>query len=199
MSSSTQHPGESILALYAGGDLDFIERMRVALHVRGCGACQQHVANHELIRKDLASVREKHSDPFGDWDRLSEEMTANIRVGISAADCVGPVPRDSHRFAGFFWKPAVMAGAAFVLAGAFLLNMPLDRVARLWQAKDHSGLVLESTATGIEMRRDGRQVISVRHPGQKSHDVAANLDGSMSAGYVDDETGQVTIINVAGQ
>jgi hypothetical protein len=49
------------------------------------------------------------------------------------------------------------------------------------------------------MRRDGRPVITVRHPDRKAHDVAANLDGSMSAGYVDDETGQVTIINVAGQ
>ena len=93
--------------------------------------------------------------------------------------------------------PSITACA--LLAGAFLLNMPLDRIARLWQAKDQSGLVLESTAAGIEMRRDGKRVISVRHAGQTSHAVAANLDGSMSAGYVDDDTGQVTIINVAGQ
>ena len=91
------------------------------------------------------------------------------------------------------------AGAFVLLTGAFLINMPLGRIAALWQSKDHSGLVLESTAAGIEMRRDGRAVISVRHPDRKAHEVAANLDGSMSAGYVDDETGQVTIINVSGQ
>jgi anti-sigma factor RsiW len=199
-STSTKHPGEDTLALYAGGDLDWIERVRVALHVRGCNPCRQHVANYQEIRAGLKSVSGRHSDPLSDWDRLSEEMAANIRLGISAAECVGPAPRESRRFSSFFWRPPVMAAGAFaLLTGAFLLNMPLDRIARIWQLKDQTGLVLESTAAGIEMRRDGRPVITVRHPDRKAHDVAANLDGSMSAGYVDDETGQVTIINVAGQ
>jgi hypothetical protein len=195
-----QHPGEDILALHSSGDLDFKDRLRVALHIRGCSTCREHVANHKSLQADLASLRATSSDPLGDWDRLSEEMTANIRLGISAAECVGPASRRTSRFAGFFWNPAVMAAGAFaLLTGAFLLNMPLDRIERLWHLRDHSGLVLESTASGIEMRRDGRALISVHHPDRKSHDVAANLDGSMSAGYVDDETGQVTIINVAGQ
>ena len=197
----SKHPAENMLALYAGGDLDFVERMRVAVHVRGCSGCGQQVANHKLLRADLQSVRDQTADPLGDWDRLSDEMTANIRLGLSMAECVGPAPGNHQRqFTGFFWKPPVMASAALVLfATAFFVNMPLDRIQRLWQGRDHSGLVLESTSAGIEMRRDGRAVITVRHPDRKSHAVAANLDGSMSAGYVDDETGQVTIINVAGQ
>ena len=196
-----QHPNEDMLALYAGGDLDFIERIQVAFHVGRCDACGRQVANHKMIRADLASVREQAADSRNDWDRLSDEMTANIRLGISMAECAGPAPaKRENPFEGFFWKPAVMASGAFVLmAGAFALNMPMDRIQRLWQGRDHSGLVLESTAGGIEMRRDGRAVITVRHPDRNSHAVAANLDGSMSAGYVDDETGQVTIINVAGQ
>jgi anti-sigma factor RsiW len=197
------HPGEDILALYAGGDLDWSERLRVALHVHGCTACGQQVANQRAIRADVASLRQTPAAAaaeIGDWDRLSEEMTANIRLGISAAECVGPAKREPNPFGGFFWKPAVMAASAFVLlTGAFLLNMPLDRIERLWHLRDHSGLVLESSASGIEMRRDGRALMSVRDPDRKSHRVAANLDGSMSLGYVDDETGQVTIINVAGQ
>ena len=209
MSGNSKHPNEDMLALYAGGDLEFIERMRVALHVRGCGACRLQLADHQAIRADLASARERTSEPLGDWDRMSDEMTANIRLGISMAECAGPGRsttqgrRRGDRFSGFFWRPSVMASGAFVLfTGAFVLNMPTDKmikIGKLFESKDHSGLVLESTATGIEMRRDGRAVISVRHPDRKSHDVAANLDGSMSAGYVDDETGQVTIINVAGQ
>jgi hypothetical protein len=197
---SSQHPGENILALHASGDLDLRDRLRVALHVRGCGACSRQVANYQSLRADLASIQATSDERLSDWDRLSEEMTANIRLGISAAECVGPARKGRSYFAGFFWNPAVMAAGAFVLlTGAFLLNMPLDRIGRLWHLKDQSGLVLESTSSGIEMRRDGLAVISVHHPDRKSHDVAANLDGSMSAGYVDDETGQYTIINVAGQ
>lgn len=196
-----KHPAENMLALYAGGDLDLVERIRVTFHVRGCEACGRQVAHHRMLRADLQSVRERTTDPLGDWDRLSDEMTANIRLGLSMAECVGPLPKDRHKhFTGYFWKPPVMASAALVLfATAFFINMPLDRIQRLWQGRDHSGLILESTLAGIEMRRDGRAVITVRHPDRKSPAVAANLDGSMSAGYVDDETGQVTIINVAGQ
>lgn len=207
------HPGEDVLSLYAGGDLDWTDRWRVGLHVNGCGECRQHVSNHRAIRADLASLRASAGSigksnavddvnrlSGADWDRMSEEMTANIRLGISAAECVGPGPADRTRFAGFFWNPATMAAGAFLLlTGAFLLNMPLDRIQRLWHLKDQTGLVLESTSAGIEMRRDGRAVISVHHPDRTSQDVTANLDGSMSAGYVDDETGQVTIINVGGQ
>ena len=196
---SSHHPVENILALYAGGDLDWADRLRVAFHVRGCGECERQVADLKAIRTSLAAG---HSDPIPDWDRLSDEMTANIRLGISMAECVGPARREpKFSLAGLFSKPAVLAaaGGLAVLAGGFMLNMPLDRISRLWHLTDHSGLVLQSTDAGIEMRRDGQAVITVRHPNRKTHEVSANLGGSMSAGYVDDETGQVTIINVAGQ
>ena len=195
-----QHPSEDILALYAGDDLDFVERIRVALHVRGCGACRRHVANHRAILADLVSLRKGPVDELN-WDRLSEEMSANIRLGISMAECVGPAPVEKRNAVFGDWKPVMFAaGALVLLSGAFLLNMPLDRIARVWSLKDQTGLVLESTASGIEMRRDGRPLITVRHPDRKaSQDVSANLDGSMRQGFVDDETGQVTIINVASQ
>ena len=199
----SKHPNENILALCAGGDLDFIERMLVTLHVRRCGGCRERLASFKAIRNDLASVREKHSDPLGDWDRLSDEMTANIRLGISMAECAGLAPNPHSRvFDGFLARPAVLAtgGATLLFLGAFALNMPVGQIWERVMLRDQTGLVLESTAAGIEMRRDGRRVISVHPPDRKaSRAVAANLDGSMSAGYVDDETGQVTIINVAGQ
>jgi anti-sigma factor RsiW len=201
-----KHPMEEMLALYASGDIELIERLRIALHIHGCGACREHVANHKSIRADLVRLR-KGPVPFrreGDlnWDRLSEEMTANIRLGISMAECVGPARGEGRHLAfGNAWRPvAITLGAGVLLAGAFLLNMPLDRIAKIWGVKDQSGMVLEATSTGIEMRRDGLPVISVRHPDRKAgHEVAVNLDGSMSARDVDDDTGQVTIINVAGQ
>ena len=196
-----KHPVEAALALYASGDLELVERFRIAVHVRHCGACRQHVGNHRTIRRDLVELRKGPVDDLN-WDRLSEEMTANIRLGISMAECVGPARSDrAHPWFGGVWRPvAITMAAGAVLTGAFLLNMPLDRISKIWGAKDQSGMVLEATATGIEMRRDGLPVISVRHSERKAgHEVAANLDGSMSARDVDDETGQVTIINVAGQ
>ena len=198
-----KHPNEGILALYAGGDLEFIERLRVSLHVRGCGECRRRVANFETMRTDLASIREKHADPLGDWDRLADEMTANIRLGISMAQCVGPAPEERLPSYGGFWgRPAVLAtaGAATLFIGAFFINMPVERIWNRLTAKPQLGLVLEATSGGLEMRRDGMRVMSVHAPDrQASKMVAANLDGSMSANYVDDDTGQVTIINVAGQ
>ena len=99
------HPNESTLALFAadsGGDLELLERARVALHLRRCAGCRQQVSDFQALRADLASMRERSTGPLGDWDRLSDEMTANIRLGLSMAECVGPAPRQRRR-KRFLW------------------------------------------------------------------------------------------------
>lgn len=197
------HPGEEILALFAGGDLDLLDRIGVALHIRRCRTCAQQLANHKAIRQDLRAgetVPPAELESL-DWERLSDEMGANIRLGLEAAECVGR-PAKHENPAAQWLRPVLLASGAFVLlAGAFFLNMPLDRVVRLWHMqREQGGTVLEATAAGIEVRQDGRAVITVRHPDRRqSREVSANLDGSLRASYVDEETEQVTIINVSGQ
>jgi hypothetical protein len=57
------------------------------------------------------------------WDRLSAEMTANIRVGLAAGECVAPRRRKPGSFIG--WKPAaIAAGIVCVLSAAWWLNLP---------------------------------------------------------------------------
>ena len=216
MKMSEKHPNGERLALFAGGDLDFLDRMRTSFHVRGCGQCQKTVASHQVLRTALPKLElpPEIAEGISNWDRLSEEMTANIRLGLSAAECIGPSKlQQKSRFAlaplrAKAFLPA-FAGVAVCLltAAAFFLNAPHEQqrsLARAWDAITHGGVargergvVLEATQAGLEMKQDGRSLISVRHPEQRNvASMSASLEGSVRAGYVDDETGQVTFTNV---
>jgi hypothetical protein len=231
MTDQNKHPRDQQLALYSGGDLEFLERIRVGLHLRGCAACRNGVQSHASLREALPKLS---SDPaflqgqIANWDRLSDEMTANIRLGLSAAECIGPSKeerRAARRAAqwlpdflsggalsgsswfGTSWKPALAGfGLCALSVGAFWFNTPPEQkhtLARAWDAMTHGGVplgergvVLEATQAGLEMKQDGRSLITVRHPERKPASVSASLGGSIRAGYVDDETGQVTYTNV---
>ena len=224
------HPTESRLALYAGGDLDFLDRLQVGWHVRGCSRCGSTVASHKVLRRALvepidSAAGESVKELFpSNWNRLGDEMTANIRLGLSAAECIGPAKppfgrgqfrtwktgsRSKYtRFAqpvSRAWVPAVTAfGLCLLSAGAFWLNTPPEQrhtLARAWDAISHGGVaqgergvILEVSQTGLEMKQDGRALIAVRSP--RPATMSASLGGSIRAGYVDDETGQVTYTNV---
>ena len=216
------HPHASQLALYAGGDVEFLERFRLSLHVRGCAPCRQAVASHRNLRGVLQESLEEpvESDLLpSNWNRLSDEMAANIRLGLSAAECIGPSrigasnkhAQPQHDEGGWWgvipkpWVPALAAfGLCLISAGAFWFNTPSEQkhtLARAWDAVTHGGVprgergvVLEASQIGLEMKQDGRALITVRNP--RPSTMSASLEGSIRAGYVDDETGQVTYTNV---
>jgi hypothetical protein len=209
------HPLDSQLALFAGGDLEFLERFQVRWHVRGCARCRNAVASHRNLREILATPAGDADLLPSNWDRLSEEMTANIRLGLSAAECIGPSRQERAKQAPVAggrleliprsWIPALAGfGLCLISAGAFWLNTPAEQkrtLARAWDAMTHGGvpqnergLVLEASQIGLEMKQDGRALITVRNP--RPATMSASLEGSIRAGYVDDETGQVTYTNV---
>jgi hypothetical protein len=206
------HPETANLALYATGDLAVWSRLKTRMHVRSCEQCREMV---EAFRADRAELRAAAKDlPEGlDWDRLAAEMTANVHLGLAAGECVSPQAGRGVRAGGRswmrYWRP-LAAGAALslVLGLAWWLNMPpgdtekLGAVARrLWTrgpfgpSMDERGPTVEASEAGIRFRENGRSM-GVSWADVQPVTATVSLQGSASAQWVDDDTGQVTITTV---
>jgi hypothetical protein len=216
------HRKETDLALYASGDLRLWQRAMVHLHVRQCESCRRTVEEFRADGRALRDAAGKLPDGL-DWARLSAEMTANIRVGLAAGECVAP-RRHARRFipAGRFvpaarfvptsWRPVALASLvtallAVLLVGGWWLNMPtqetqaLSRAMRsIWHGRsvmqEERGPVIEASSDGIELRKDGG-ALGVSQDAAKLVSVSVSTQGSASAHYVDQDTGQVTITSVS--
>ena len=201
-----RHVTETDLALYATGDLPFWRGALVHLHVRHCDGCRGLV---EALRADREELRRSAEDmPSGvDWDQLSAEMTANIRVGLAAGECVTPRPR---KVVAISWRPAaIAAGVVVLLAGAWWLNIPRSDTETLGRALhsiatggrisssgiervDEYGPVVGASSSGVELVEDGGRM-GIEQSGLQPVMVSVSTQGSASARYVDQDTGQVTI------
>ncbi len=201
-----RHPAESVIALYAGGDLGFLEKLRVGHHLRGCSRCRSEVSRHraasELLRAEASEL------PAGlNWDRLAAEMTGNIRVGLAAGECVGELK--SSRTHGFAWKPvAAICALSLVVTSAWWLNFPVEQretlvhnVSRIWnRTPAHlpaDRVFLEANRAGIQVKENG-SAFTMMHPDATPTVISVSTQGTIGARYIAD-TGQVTITNVYGQ
>src|SRR5665213_960634 len=135
------HPLQTDLALYSSGDLPLWRRPLLRLHVSGCDHCRSWV---EAFAADRASLRALAAEmPAGvNWDRLAAEMSANVRLGLEAGECVAPRVRKPTLAAG--WRvAAAFAGVTALLVSAWWLNMPpaetaalghvVQKIARPWR------------------------------------------------------------------
>lgn len=211
-----RHVKETDLALSASGDLTLWQRAAVHLHVRRCELCADRL---EEFRADAKVLRDAAAGlPDGlDWARLSAEMTANIRVGLAAGECVAPRGRSRKSQSSFIperWRPVALASCgaamlAMLLAGSWWLNMPsqdvqtLNHVMRsIWHGRkampEERGPVIEASSDGIELRKDGGS-LGVSQDSAQLMTVSVSTQGSASAHYVDQDTGQVTITSVYAQ
>jgi hypothetical protein len=208
-----EHITETNLALFARGDMPLWRQFFVRLHVARCRACQREVSAY---REDREAVRRiATAMPAGvQWDRLAAEMTANIRVGLAAGECVAP--RRPMRAVPAGWRmAAVMSGFAFLLVSAWWLNMPASENTALraavikigralpWSrpgmlALDDRGPLVEVSAAGIQLRENGG-VLGMSQGMARPVSVTLSVQGSARARYVDSETGQVTITGVYAQ
>jgi hypothetical protein len=187
------HPVEAELALLAGGDCGWLERLRLNNHVSHCGDCQDAMASFAEIR---TSLREMALPGVAlneaDWGRLAGEMRANIRLGLAAGECVtAAAPAELARKP---WLPRFAYGAAGVIvllgAGMFLRgllphpDLPLSRAA-----------VVESTAKGIQLRTSAG-TMTLLNQSDAEPDQTITSQGAVRARYVDGDTGTVTITSV---
>ncbi len=127
-----KHPAPAQIALFSGGDLGRWERWRIARHVSRCAECRSEV---QALRDGNAELRELAGQmpelPNAlNWNRLSEEMTGNIRVGLAAGEAIAlfdkPLrARRRHGWPGFGWSlfswPLFSWNAALVVLGAIVI------------------------------------------------------------------------------
>ena len=186
-----KHPNQATLALHAGGDLGFFARWRLERHLAKCDECRSEVAAYEGMREIVPDLAEIPEVP---WNRLAAEMRANIRLGLSAGECVrtGEVPlRDTPWFAG--------ARAAVALASIVILSVTGLVLERPAPAPREEGMVVQSTARGIQIRKDGLTMSLFNNAAENRRVVySSDAQGGMASLYVDDK-GYVTINRVSAE
>jgi hypothetical protein len=203
----TPHIPETDLALYASRDLAPWRRAAVWLHVRGCERCLERIEAYRADHEHIVKAGDRMPEGVN-WDRLASEITANIRVGLAAGECVAPRNR---KFVVWGWRPAaVAAGMVVLLAGAWWLNTPPAQTQELGRAvsavwtrggtvrhrlNEDRGPVVAATPSGIELRENGSS-LGVSQGGARPLAVSVNVQGSASARYMDTDTGQMTITSV---
>jgi len=186
------HPDSSALALHAGGDLGWIAAWKTSRHVAGCDECREEIAAYQGMRESLPALNELPNLP---WNRMAEEMRANIRLGLSAGECVREaeqeeVERPVPLFAGFRAALATAVVAALLVAG-LILERPTPSI------MSASVPVVQVTGDGVE-RRAGDQGFALMHEGVEVKNVTYSVgaQGTMGASFVDPQNNLVTMTKV---
>jgi len=206
-----KHPSEIQLALYAGGDLSGSwERWRVGRHVSGCGDCQSEVNSLRAGSEQARSLANDLPNDL-DWNRLAQEMTGNIRVGLAAGEAIARFDKpEASKPLRLGWNAAlVLACATAVFVAAFWMSLPQTQAEHLMAALKRirterigtlagrttaplqDEVVLEASSSGLEVKENGR-AMSLMHPHSDGVTVSVSLHGSAGVRYVDADTGQVT-------
>jgi hypothetical protein len=195
-----RHATPEQLALLASNDLGWMERVRLNGHVGSCETCRRELAAFESTR---VRAREQAGEPR-DWDRLAAEMRANIRLGFEAGECVAePHPaRLAAASASGYFRPAfaVAAAVALIAGGSWIaretwLNGEPNLLRSEAVAAAGPRVVLSASPDGLEIRENGASLALVHDTGAHAS-VSVGAGGSLSARYIDEDTGQVTIHNV---
>lgn len=208
---SVIHAAESDLALLAGQDLSFRKRLRVASHVRQCAQCRKIAAEFSSAREQMGESG--HDLPAGlNWNDLAREMTGNIRVGLEAGECIEHVPHPSrHRILN--WNlAAALASVTLLGLCALWLRLPEAQADHLRAALTSMVLgksaphapvellpnvaVLEASPSGPAVQENGSSMKLLVPRSSEAVSVSVNLQDSVSARYVDADSGQVTISKV---
>jgi len=180
-----RHPNQETLALHAGGDLGPLARWWTARHLTRCESCREEVAAFEEVRLSLPGLAEV---PDLQWNRLAAEIKANVRLGLSAGECVRAADPPLRETALFTRGRALVAFACAMVL--MVTGMVLERP--LPTAVHGEAPLVESTQYGIEAKAGG-ETFGLTNNGVQRVTYSLDAQGSMGARYVDPETGAVTI------
>jgi hypothetical protein len=206
-----KHPAEVQLALFAGGDLGRWERWCVARHVARCAGCQREI---QALRDAGAQLRELAEEmpelPNAlSWNRLSQEITGNIRVGLAAGEAIALFDRPRPGKPRLGWNAAVVVLAATLIFGiAFWSSLPSQQAEHLLASLKRirterigtiirsssatpAEAVVEASSAGIQVQENGR-TLSLMQPRSDGATVSISMRGSAGVRFVDADTGQVT-------
>lgn len=181
------HPSQTNLALFAGGELGRWTRWSVKRHIGICEECQRDITDFSVLRDEAAVLAEL---PEILWDSIAAEMKANIRLGLEAGECVSP-----HPITRMVFSPRALA-ACVSLAALLVVSVFLERPAPRGLDIKTTEAVLETSRSGIQLREGAQGIVLLnRH----AREVPVNdlvTGRAMQQSYVDSETGMVTINNV---
>ena len=174
------HPSETQLALFAGGDLGLWQRWSVSRHVSGCAKCRHEIAILRAGSEELQALTAELPKDLN-WNRLSQEMTGNIRVGLAAGEAIARFDRPAGaRPLRLGWNAALVLGCATaVFVAAFWISLPrpqvehlanalgrirTERIGRLVDPHPASHeVVLEASASTLQVKENGG-AMSLLHP-----------------------------------
>jgi hypothetical protein len=183
-----KHPDQAALALHAGGDLGAWASWKTARHLAKCEQCREEFAAFQGLREVTAELAEL---PTPHWDRLAAEMTANIRLGVAAGECVKPLQIEPEQPRVSSWRAAVaMASITAIVAAGLVLELPKLNVPDAAAAND----AVRTEPDGI-----GNRHWKLMYRGANDVMVSASAQGSVQARYTDPETGYVTVSQVDAQ
>jgi len=205
-----KHPSETQLALFAGGELAGVwDRWRVMRHIARCPDCRREVESFRAASEHARTLAAELPGNL-DWNRLAQEMTGNIRVGLAAGEAIAQFDKpEPYRPLRLGWNAAlVLTCATVVFLAAFWMSLPQTqaehlmtalrriRTERIGTLVGHSAasqddVVLEASSSSIEVKENGR-AMSLMHPHSDGVTVSVDLQGSAGVRYVDVDTGQVT-------
>jgi hypothetical protein len=199
------HPSIETLALYSTADLPLLTRLRVGRHVARCGDCDQQVLLFRSAKTELQ--REANSqtltgfEAITHWPVLEREMLGNIAVGVDAARCIENVGRKRAYLFRFSLAGALLA---LFIAG-WVTHIPREQTERLaatlrnfagFERPQLPSAILRSTPGGIAVGTQGA-TLTILHPA--SAVISMSGTSAVTARYIDEDSGQVTITNVYAQ
>lgn len=179
-----RHPKQDTLALHAGGDLSAFARWRTERHLAICGPCRDEVAEFDAMRRNLADLLEMPELP---WNRIAEEMRANIRLGLAAGECVRPVEKAGWISRRGGWRVAVAMASIAALA---VTGLMLERPRPAPEQRDENASV-QTAPDGI-----GNQAMRLMYRGAEGVQLSASAEGSVQARSARPVTGYMTVSQV---
>lgn len=199
------HPGAPVLALFSSGDLTWREMWRMRRHVNRCEECERQVAEFRAAKAELRREAQSETltafEAIADWSVLEREMLGNIAVGVAAARCVDKV----HNGRSFLLKATAVAGLTALFVAGWITHIPREETMHLAASirqiiglgrPEIIGAQLKTTPDGIAVRAQGA-TLTILHP--PSAVVSVSGPSSVSARYVDEDSGEVTITKVYAQ
>jgi hypothetical protein len=223
-----RHPAQEQIALFSGGDLGRWERWRIARHVAHCAQCGHEVQALRDAGLQLRELADQMSELPPDlsnapnWNRLAEEMTGNIRVGLAAGEAIAlfdkPLRMKSRLgwprlgWSRVSWNAAlVVLGATLIFGIAFWTSLPPQQAQHLLASferirVERIGTLLHSASAPAVAIPEGvileatSSGIQVRENGRAMSliphsdgaTVSVSMHGSAGVRFVDADTGQVT-------
>ena len=191
-SMTRRHPSEADIALLAGGDCSWLQRLLLNRHVARCGDCSETVASYSELRSEVRDCAAPGLTA-PEWNRMAVEMRANIRLGLAAGECVGEaklVPRRNGlpQLAVGMAGILLLAGTGVFLRGLLPHENATDAVQRA---------VLESTVAGPEVQTATGASMTLLNHGNVAADRTVTAQGAIQSSYVD--AGVVTVARVYGE